>query len=64
MAVLIVLFGGFIYAAAVGGIYLFIGYHIGASLYLLAVTAVTLVLCAPLFWWLNRRGPAAIRAIV
>ena len=64
MAVLIVLFGGFIYAAAVGGIYLFIGYHIGASLYLLAVTAVTLGLCAPLFWWLNRRGPAAVRAIV
>lgn len=54
--VAIALFGGWAYAAAIGGIYLWVGYLLGAVRYLAAAALITAILSGILFRWISTRG--------
>ena len=56
MSVLIVLFGGWILAAALAGIYLLLMPPFGAAVYLWLFTAVMAIAALALYLWLRRRG--------
>ena len=62
-AVMIALFGGWIVSVAVFGIYLAVGYRIGAALYLLVWSAVFAAASLILLRWLDRKGAAAFAAL-
>ena len=55
-AIAIILFGSWGVCVAVAGLYLFIGYRIGAVLYLAGWAAVFAVISLILIRWLNTRG--------
>ena len=55
-SVLIAIFGGWIYAAALGVLYLVVGTHIGGLAYLALFSAVSLALAFALYRWLKTRG--------
>ena len=56
MGVLVSMFGGWLIAAALGGIYFAVAKFIGAELYLLICTALLAVLAFPLLHWIKTRG--------
>ena len=56
LPVTVALFGGFLYAAALAGIYLLLTPPFGAAAYLWCFTAVTGIAAAILYLWLRRRG--------
>lgn len=60
MAVMFALFSNMIYAMALAGIYFWIGDVIGNIAYLIAVTAVTLLVSIALYAWLMKAGPKKI----
>lgn len=53
---MVALFGGWIYAVILAGVYLAGGWQIGLTLYLAAFAAVTAILSAVLYTWLKRKG--------
>lgn len=55
-SVMIALFGGWGYVALLVGGFFLCGGTLGAGLYLLAASAVTMALCIPAAVWLKRRG--------
>ena len=63
VAVAIALFGGWGYAAVLGGGYLLAGWHLGAALYMGCFAAATLAACAVLYLWLKKRGGAVLAAL-
>ena len=56
MTVAIVLFGGWIYALALAGLYLLFTPSFGAAIYLWGFTAITAAGCLILYFWLRQRG--------
>ena len=56
LAVTISLFGGWLYAVALAGLYLWQGWKLGAAAYLAVAAAVTLAAAALLYRWLKTRG--------
>ena len=56
MAVMIAMFGGWLYALALAGLYLWQGWKLGASAYLAIFALVTLLAAALLYRWLKTRG--------
>ena len=63
LSVMLALFGGWIYAAAIALVYLLAGWRLGSTAYLILCAAVTLGLCAIFFCWLRRRGTKIIEAL-
>lgn len=61
--VTIALFGGWGYAAVLGGGYLLAGWHLGAALYMGCFAAATLAVCIVLYLWLKKRGGAVLAAL-
>ena len=61
--VAIALFGGWGYAAVLGGGYLLVGWHLGAALYMGCFAAATLAVCIVLYLWLKKRGGAVLAAL-
>ena len=62
-SVAIALFGGWGYAAVLGGGYLLAGWHLGAVWYLGCFAAATLLACLALYLWLKKRGGAVLAAL-
>lgn len=56
MAVLIIIFGSWIYCAAIAGLYLWQGYKIGPAAYLGILIALDGLFCVGLYLWLRRQG--------
>ena len=56
LAVTIALFGGWLYAIAFAGLYLWQGWKLGAAAYLTIAAAVTLAVTALLLRWLKTKG--------
>ncbi len=62
-SVMLALFGGWIASIALGGVYLFVGFRLGAAAYLGLACAVLAALSALLYLWLKRRGSARFAAL-
>ena len=62
-SVAIALFGGWGYAAVLGGGYLLAGWRLGAVWYLGCFAAATLLACLALYLWLKKRGGAVLAAV-
>ena len=62
-SVSIALFGGWIISAAVAGLYLWVGYKMGAALYLLLWTVLSAAAALALLRWLDTRGSRAFMAL-
>ena len=62
-SVAIALFGGWGYAAVLGGGYLLAGWHLGTVWYLGCFAAATLLACLALYLWLKKRGGAVLAAL-
>lgn len=62
-AVAIALFGGWLICLAFGGLYLLVGYRIGAAPYMLAWTGAFSASALGLLRWLDTRGAAAFAAL-
>lgn len=62
-SVAIALFGGWGYAAVLGGGYLLAGWHLGAALYMGCFAAATLAACIVLYLWLKKRGSAVLASL-
>lgn len=62
-SVAIALFGGWVYAVLMGGGFFLLGKHVSVEAYLLAFSALTLVLCALLYLWLKERGTRAFEEL-
>ncbi|MGM9941686.1 MAG: hypothetical protein ACI32N_06810 [Bulleidia sp.] len=56
MSVVIALFGNMIYVMAACGCYIWFGYRMGPLMYLSAVSAITIVLSATLYFWIMKYG--------
>ena len=56
MNIMIALFGGWFYALALGGLFLWRGWRIGANAYLGIAFAVTAAVSAALWVWLKKKG--------
>ena len=56
MNIMIALFGGWFYALALGGLFLWRGWRIGANAYLIIALAVTAAASAALWVWLKKKG--------
>lgn len=61
--VAIALFGGMIVCIAFGGLYLLLGYKMGAAAYMLAWTALLALAALGLLRWLDTRGARAFAAL-
>ena len=57
------LLGGWAYSAALAGLFLWIGWRMGAAAYLAAAVAVTGLLFAVLLAWLKRWGAQIFAAL-
>ena len=55
-SVAVSLLGGWVYGLLMGGGFFLLGKHVTVEAYLLAFSALTLVLCALLYLWLKERG--------
>ena len=62
-AVVLAMFSGWIVCAVLAGLYLLIGYQIGAALYLLIWTVLAAAASLWLFRWLDTKGAAAFAAL-
>lgn len=63
MAVTVALLGGWAYALALGGVYVWVGWKLGAVIYLGIFSIATLIVAALLYLWLRKRGAAAFEAL-
>ncbi len=62
-AVAITLFGGFVYAAIIVVLYLFVAWPIGLTLYLAIISAVQIVFTVLLMRWVDTKGVKAFEAL-
>ena len=63
MSVAIALFGSWIYSFALGGLFLWRGWRIGANAYLIIALAVTVAASAALWVWLKKKGTKIYEAL-
>ena len=63
LAVTIALFGGWLYAVALAGLYLWQGWKLGAPVYLAIAAAVTLLAAGLLLRWLKTNGARRFAAL-
>lgn len=63
LTVLLAMMAGWVYAAVVGALYLFIGAQLGAVWYLLTWSVLTAALALALRGWLRRGGCRAFEAL-
>ena len=56
LAVMIAMFGGWLYAVALAGLYLLAGWRLGAAAYLAIFAALTLAAAGLMYRWLKTRG--------
>ncbi len=63
MGVAIALFGGWLYAIVLGGLFLIVKAPINPALYLSAFAAVTAAASASLYFWLKKRGSRLFAAL-
>ncbi len=63
MAVMIAMFGGWLYSLALAGLYLWQGWKLGAGAYLAIFTFVTLLAAALLYRWLRTSGAREFAAL-
>ena len=56
LAVAIAMFGGWAYALLLAGLYLLLGWRIGAAVYLALVSAATIAAALALLKWLKTKG--------
>ena len=63
IAVLIALFGGWVYAIALAGLYLWQGWKLGAAAYLAIFSAATLAAAGFLYRWLEAKGTRRFAAL-
>ena len=63
LAVMIALFGGWAYALALAGLYLWQGWKLGASVYLMIFALVTLLVSALMYRWLKTKGAYRFAAL-
>ena len=63
LAVMIALFGGWAYALALAGLYLWQGWKLGASVYLMIFALVTLLVSALMYRWLKTKGACRFAAL-
>ena len=56
MGVMLSLFGGWVYAAIIAGVFLLFGYRLGGSAYLAIFSALNGILCVVLHRWLKEKG--------
>ena len=63
VAVMVAMFGGWIYSVALCGIYLMWAYKIGMVIYLTIVAALTLLISAGLYTWIKKRGTEVFAAL-
>ena len=63
LSVTVALLGGWAYALALGGVYMWVGWKLGAVIYLGIFSIATLIVAALLYLWLRKRGAAAFEAL-
>ena len=63
LGVTVALLGGWAYAAALGGVYVWVGWKLGAVIYLGIFSIATLIIAGLLYLWLKKRGAAAFEAL-
>ncbi len=63
LAVTIAMFGGWAYALALAGLYLLLGWRIGATVYLALVSAATIAAALALLKWLKTKGAQRLAAL-
>ena len=63
LAVMIAMFGGWAYALALAGLYLWQGWKLGASGYLMIFALVTLLVSALMYRWLKTKGACRFAAL-
>lgn len=63
MGVAIALFGGWLYAIVLGGLFLLVKTPINPALYMLAFAAATAAASAALYFWLKKRGSRLFAAL-
>lgn len=63
LAVMLSLFGGFMYSAAFGTVYFIVGRLIGAAAYLAAASVLAFVLSALLWLWMKKKGAAVFASL-
>ena len=62
-AVTISIFSGWVLGFVLAGLYLLVGYRMGAAVYLLLWTALYAAACFALLRWMDTRGAAAFKAL-
>ena len=63
LAVAIAMFGGWAYALLLAGLYLLLGWRIGAAMYLALVSAATIAAALALLKWLKTKGAQRLAAL-
>ena len=63
LAVAIAMFGGWAYALLLAGLYLLLGWRIGAAVYLALVSAATIAAAIALLKWLKTKGAQRLAAL-
>ena len=63
LAVAIAMFGGWAYALLLAGLYLLLGWRIGAAVYLALVSAATIAAALALLKWLKTKGAQRLAAL-
>ena len=63
LAVTIAMFGGWAYALLLAGLYLLLGWRIGAAVYLALVSAATIAAAIALLKWLKTKGAQRLAAL-
>ena len=63
LAVMIAMFGGWAYALLLAGLYLLLGWRIGAAVYLALFSAATIAAAAVLLKWLRTKGAQHFAAL-
>ena len=63
LAVTIAMFGGWAYALLLAGLYLLLGWRIGAAVYLALFSAATIAAALALLKWLKTKGAQRLAAL-
>ena len=61
ISVMIEMFGGWGFSLVIGGVYITVGWHMGAALYLVILTIVLIVVSVLLLMWLKKKGTEIFR---
>ena len=61
ISVMIEMFGGWGFSLVIGGVYITVGWHMGAALYLVILTIVLIAVSVLLLMWLKKKGTEIFR---